>query len=126
MKRRKGLFLVLILAVLLAGGLFLPRRLSRLCLESSVENLTSVEVYCPPNGGEGEFEEQHITQPEELEALKTLLHLGYARPKLFHVDYVNGGFAGYDFVFQFLWLCNMILFKFPFTTVWRAIHLHRS
>ncbi|MBS5481519.1 MAG: hypothetical protein KHX46_10345 [Clostridiales bacterium] len=99
MKRRKGLFLVLILAVLLAGGLFLPRRLSRLCLESSVENLTSVEVYCPPNGGEGEFEEYHITQPEELEALKTLLHLGYARPKLFHVDYVNGGFAGYDFVF---------------------------
>lgn len=85
MKRRKGLFLVLILAVLLAGGLFLPRRLSRLCLESSVENLTSVEVYCPPKpGGEGEFEEYHITQPEELEALKTLLHLGYARPKLFH------------------------------------------
>lgn len=77
MKRRKGLFLVLILAVLLAGGLFLPRRLSRLCLESSVESLTSVEVYCPPNGGEGEFEEYHITQPEETEDILVINNRQY-------------------------------------------------
>ena len=98
MKRKKWLFL-LVFAVILAGGFFLPRRLSRLCLKSSVENLTSVEVYCPPHGGEGEYKEYRFTRPEELETLRTLLHSGYARPKIFHVDYVNGGSVGYDFVF---------------------------
>ena len=97
-RRKCGLFfgsLILVLALYF----FLPRRLSRVCLRSRPDALSGVMVYSMPNGAEKEYKEYPFTQPEQLEAIKELLHSSYARPKAFHVDYVNGGYEGYDFVF---------------------------
>lgn len=98
-QRRKWLLLLGIFILVLALYFFLPRRLSGMCLRSRPDALSGVVVYSMPNGAEKAYKEYPFMQPEELEAFKELLHSSYARPKFFHVDYVNGGYEGYDFVF---------------------------
>ena len=98
-QRRKWLLLLGIFILVLALYFFLPRRLDRVCLRSRPDALSGVVVYSMPNGTEKAYKEYPFAQPEELEAFKELLHSSYARPKVFHVDYVNGGYEGYDFVF---------------------------
>ncbi len=48
------------------------------------------------NGAEGEFKEYNFTEPKDPEAFKKLLKSSYARPKIFNVKYVNGGYEGYN------------------------------
>ncbi len=98
-QRRKRLLLLGAFILVLALYFFLPRRLSGMCLRSRPDALSGVVVYSMPNGTEKAYKEYPFAQPEELEAFKELLHSSYARPKVFHVDYVNGGYEGYDFVF---------------------------
>lgn len=96
-KRRKIALIVIVVLVSLALYFFIPRRLSKICINTNVDALSSVSVYCMPNGAEKEEREYIFTEPEDVEAFKELLRSSYVRPKIFNVEYVNGGYEGYDF-----------------------------
>lgn len=96
-KQRKWALLISVALLALILYFFIPRRLSTLCLNSDA--LSSLSVCRLPDGGGKDIKTYTFTQADEVAAFKELLASSYARPKAFHVAYVNGGYEGYDFSF---------------------------
>lgn len=90
---------MVLLILLLCGTLyvFLPRRLSAVCLNGDPETLSGVTVYAMPNGTEQGAATFELTDSQEIEDFRELLCTVRVRPKLFRTAYVNGGYEGYSF-----------------------------
>ena len=96
----RGKIVGMVLLILLLCGalyLFLPRRLSAVCLNGDPETLSGVTVYAMPNGAEQETATFELTASQEIEDCRELLHTTRVRPKLFRTAYVNGGYEGVNF-----------------------------
>lgn len=98
-KRRKIALIIIIILLSLALYFFIPRRLSNLCIDSNA-TLASISVWTMLNGAEGETKEYRLTKQEDIDEFKDLLKTSCVRPKIFNVEYVNGGYEGYYFFFE--------------------------